>query len=208
MKENGGFSIDLKLFEVAKTYIPFKGNLPDEQFKLALATKGSFLYLKGVIEALLKELHIEKYLFTPSSYSLFAKGVQGGLIIDNVEMGVFGKIKGSIVENMFLDEEIFAAELDFGRLIKNAQLMPSYKPYNPYAAIHLDLTIPLNQPYATIVERAKKAAPHLVHVTLKDTYKDNITLHMVFASAKRNYTEKEALEELERIKNQILNTKS
>lgn len=204
MKENGGFSNDLKLFEVAKTYIPQNGNLPNERFKLALATKGSFLYLKGVVEAVLKELHIEKYLFTPSSSPLFAKNLQANLVINNVEIGVFGKMNGSTTENMLFEDEIFAAELDFERLINNAHLMPAYTPYNPYAAIQLDLTIPLNQSYAKIVQIAKDTAPHLTQITLKDTYKDNITLHLVFSALDRNYTEKEALEELKKIKDQLL----
>ena len=82
--------------------------------------------------------------------------------------------------------------------------MPIYKPYNPYAAIQLDLTTPLNQSYAKIVQIAKESAPHLTQITLKDTYKDNVTLHLIFSSPNRNYTEKEALIELEKIKNNIL----
>jgi len=204
IKENGGFSTDLKLFEIAKTYKPQKASLPEERFKLSLVTKGSFLSLKGLIEALLKELHVEKYSFTLSSHPFFSSTVQAHLLIENVVVGVLGKVKNSIMEHMQLTDSVFAAEFDFEKLIEKARLMPIYKPYNPYAAIQLDLTTPLNQSYAKIVQIAKESAPHLTQITLKDTYKDNVTLHLIFSSPNRNYTEKEALIELEKIKNNIL----
>lgn len=124
-------------------------------------------------------------------------------MIEDVIVGVLGKVKNSIIEHMQLTETIFAAEFDFEKLISNARPMPTYKPYNPFAAIQLDLTIPLNKTYARIVQIAKESAPHLTQITLKDTYKDNITLHMVFSAINRNYTEKEALVELEGIKRKL-----
>jgi len=203
IKDNGGGFSNLKLFEIAKTYIPKSGEFPEENFKLSFATRQSFLYFKGIVETLLKELHIDIFSFTPSFHPFFAKNVQANLVIGNTIVGVFGKIESQIANNLELNSPVFSGEFDFIKLIEKARLMPIYKPYNPYAAIQLDLTIPLNKPYSKIVQIAKESAPHLTQIALKDTYKDNITLHLVFSSQKRNYTEKEALIELESIRSKL-----
>lgn len=204
LKDNEGFSNDFNLFEIAKTYIPQQKNLPEERFKLSFVTKKSFLYCKGILESLLKELHITNYSFTPSSHPYFAKTMQAELCINSISVGVFGKIKNTITNKFQFSSSVFTGEFDFGNLIENARLMPVYKPFNPHAAIQLDLTIIKNQPYSEIICLAMKSAPHLTHISLKDTYKDNITLHLVFSSPKRNYTENEALIELNNIKEKLL----
>ncbi len=56
--ENKGKKESLKLFEIAKVYLPKKGNLPDEVYKIGIVTNTSYFDLKGIIEAIYKELNI------------------------------------------------------------------------------------------------------------------------------------------------------
>ncbi|MCR4276590.1 MAG: phenylalanine--tRNA ligase subunit beta [Candidatus Roizmanbacteria bacterium] len=57
--ENKGKKEALKLFEIAKIYLPKKGGLPDEMHKVGIATSTSYFDLKGIIEAIYKELNID-----------------------------------------------------------------------------------------------------------------------------------------------------
>lgn len=58
--ENKGKKETLKLFEIAKVYLPNKGSLPDEVYKVGIATNTSYFDLKGIIEAIYKELNISE----------------------------------------------------------------------------------------------------------------------------------------------------
>jgi len=58
ISENKGKKDILKLFEIAKVYLPKKGELPDEIYKVGIATNTSYFDLKGIIEAIYKELNI------------------------------------------------------------------------------------------------------------------------------------------------------
>ena len=58
IKENQGNKDVLKLFEIAKVYLPKKGDLPNEVYKVGIATNTDFSDLKGIVEAIYKELNI------------------------------------------------------------------------------------------------------------------------------------------------------
>ncbi len=72
IKENRGKRDVLKLFEIAKVYLPRKNDLPAEIYKLAIAVNTDFFDLKGIIEALYKELNIDKEV---SEKIIFKDGV-------------------------------------------------------------------------------------------------------------------------------------
>ena len=49
----------LRFFEIGKVYLPKKGDLPDEIYKVGIATNTDYFDLKGIIESLYKELNID-----------------------------------------------------------------------------------------------------------------------------------------------------
>lgn len=62
IKDNAGRKNTLRLFEIAKVYLPQKGELPEEVYKVGIATNTDYLDLKGIVEAIYKELNIEKVI--------------------------------------------------------------------------------------------------------------------------------------------------
>jgi phenylalanyl-tRNA synthetase beta chain len=82
MKDNQGKKEILKFFEIAKTYEPRQGELPHEQYKLGIAVNTDFFDIKGIIEALLNELHITNYELQITNYELFSPNVQAELLIN------------------------------------------------------------------------------------------------------------------------------
>lgn len=59
IKDNTGKREVLKLFEIGKVYLAKQTGLPDEVYKLSIATNTDYFDLKGIIEALYKELNIK-----------------------------------------------------------------------------------------------------------------------------------------------------
>jgi len=203
IKDNEGYKSNLKLFEIAKTYFPTEKDLPEEKFKIACVVNTNFSDLKGLIDGLVKELNIDEVTIESIVNKFFTSSTVGEIKIGNKVIGNFGKISAEHTAKLQLKSDVFAFELDFTSLIATARLMPVYKKFSQFANIHLDLTIEHTRPYNEIISIAKKNATHLIDVSLKDQYKNNLTLHFVFASNDRNLTEKEAMEELEKIKKLI-----
>jgi phenylalanyl-tRNA synthetase beta chain len=58
IKDNSGKKDVLRLFEIAKVYLPKKGDLPDEIYKVGIAVNTDYSDLKGIIEAIYKELNV------------------------------------------------------------------------------------------------------------------------------------------------------
>lgn len=57
-KDNSGKKPILQLFEIGKIYLKKTNSLPDEIYKIGLAVNTSYFDLKGIIEALYRELNI------------------------------------------------------------------------------------------------------------------------------------------------------
>ncbi|MFZ6034869.1 MAG: phenylalanine--tRNA ligase subunit beta [Patescibacteria group bacterium] len=62
IKDNTGKKETMSFFELGKVYLKREGELPSEEYMLGLATNTGYRDLKGIIEALLKELNIENEL--------------------------------------------------------------------------------------------------------------------------------------------------
>lgn len=202
MKDNQGKKETLKLFEIAKVYIPREKDLPEEKYKLTLAVNTSFGDLKGALQALLRELHIEDYTIEKSTNPLLSPHVQMKLIKNNDEIGEGGQLKITYQLNNGLKEPLYVAECNFEALIQNYRIMPFYKAPNPYATIKLDLTFQnkSNITYAQIKEAAKKTSSLLYKMEFVSQFENKITLRFYFASREKNITESDAQKELELIK--------
>lgn len=205
IKDNIGKKQALRFFEIAKVYYPQNNSLPDEQYKLGIAVNSDFFDLKGIIESILKELHISQYEFQNSSNPLFSSKMQTDLVINGEIAGSLGQIKPLYKKNLLSDIDIYAAEIDFKALIKHHKLLPTYIAPNPYAVIKLDVTtsIKADQSFAQIRNLAKKTSSLLVDVEFVSQYKNNISYRFVFSSRDKNITEEEAKSELEMIKKVI-----
>ena len=199
IKQNEGFYNEIRIFEIAKTYIP-TDKLPEEKFKIGIAVNTSYEDLKGIIDGLCSELNIETIQFEKGNNQFFVEGAQGTVLKGKTNIGAYGQIRPEFVQGMNLKSATFAAEIDFSLLISEARLMPMYKAFSQYATITLDLTTAHTKPFAEMKRLALQSAKHLVSVSAKDTYKDTLTLRFVFTDPSRNLTEKEALAELEEIK--------
>jgi len=204
LKQNDGFVSEMHLFEIAKTYLPKKGLLPEEQFMVTIAVNTSIEELKTVLFGLFKELNIQATSYATSDSYYLLPNVQGVVKSDSVEFGSFGQVKPAFCRGLGLDKPVYVAELYFERLMKAARSMPSYKAFSQYAHITQDITIKKTRIYTDIEKAVYEASKLVTLVSVKDQYKDTITLRFVFTDSSRNITEEEVKKELEKIQKVLL----
>ena len=205
IKDNENKKDKLKFFEIAKIYEKKESLLPNEIYRLGLATNTDFFDLKGIIQALLNELNISEYQIIrwESKHYLPSTSVEWRLAdIPAIRMG---QIKKTYQEAMGIKSSLFVAEIEFSALIKNYQAIATFKPLSPYAIIKLDLNLKHNQKqtYDKIRKTAFATTPLLTNVELLDLYKGKITLRFYFSSSHKNLTEEEVKKELQKIQNKL-----
>ena len=197
VKTNEGRKDILKLFELAKVYRKREGDLPEEKYKLGIVVTTSYSDLKGVVEALLRDLHIKGGVFQSSNKILFTSE-QTSLSVNGQVVGILGKLKSQYQTKHAVKPACFLAELDFTSLITHAKTISQYTPLYPYAIIKLDHTLSFNNDssYEMFKMKAFKKSKLLQKIEVIDKFKDKITLRMYFSSSTHNITEEDAKMEL------------
>jgi len=206
IKDNEGKENELRFFEITKTYKPRINDLPIEEYKLGIVINTDFFDLKGIIDALLRELNINDYEIEKSDHPLLSENCQGKIIKNKERIGEFGRLKNIYKVKNGLKNNIFLGVFDLKTLIKNAKYISTYKQINPFAIIKLDLTIAQNpkSTFQEIKSIAYKRSKYLYGLELLDKYKDKITLRFYFSDVQKNITEEEAIKELDKIKEIVI----
>ncbi|PIP14681.1 hypothetical protein COX47_03870 [Candidatus Roizmanbacteria bacterium CG23_combo_of_CG06-09_8_20_14_all_35_49] len=168
IQDNSGRKEVMRFFEIAKVYWLKKNDLPDEVYKIGIATNTDYFDLKGIIEAIYKELNID-----------FCHSREGG--------------NPDIIEK----DGVFMTEIDLQKLINNYHQVPKFKSLNPYAVIKLDKTFELSPKttYAIVRQKAFKSKL-LQKIELVTLFNNKLTLRFYYSLSSRNITEEEAKEEL------------
>ncbi|MDB5353129.1 MAG: phenylalanyl-tRNA synthetase, beta subunit [Planctomycetota bacterium] len=164
-----------EFFEIANVYLPRSGApLPDEPARLAIVSGRDFLGLKGVIEAMLRRLHLTgKLEARPSTHALFTPGRQADLTYDGRHFGTLGEVEPAQFDAHGLRSACSAAELSFNVLLDDAELIPQYRPTASFPAVERDLSLVVEQslPWSELAEAARQTAgSSLESLTFLDTF--------------------------------------
>ena len=145
-RNNAYHNKSVKLYELAKIYLPVEGQaLPDEPRMLLLGTYGAdetFFTLKGELEAIFKGLRVKK-----ASYSAvkdnpsYHPGRCAKVIIDGVDVGVMGQVHPLVAKNYGIDVDVYCAEINFTAIL--GLLLPdaTYTPLPKYPSVTRDLAL-------------------------------------------------------------------
>lgn len=173
IKENMGRRGIVKIFEIAKVYLPKKDELPNEIYRVGIAVNTDYADLKGIIEAIYKELNI--------GVDLHHSHESGNPEIINAN-------------------GIFLTEIDFQSLIKHYQFAPKYAPLHPYAVIKLDRTFEISpQKTYEIIKKEATKSKLLQKIEVVTLYQNKLTLRFYYSSPDKNITEEEAKKELTKL---------
>ena len=145
-RNNAYHNKSVKLYELAKIYLPVEGQeLPEEPRMLLLGTYGAgetFFTLKGELEAIFKGLRVKK-----ASYSAvkdnpsYHPGRCAKVTIDGVDVGVMGQIHPLVAKNYGIDVDVYCAEINFTKIL--GLLLPdaTYTPLPKYPSVSRDLAL-------------------------------------------------------------------
>jgi phenylalanyl-tRNA synthetase beta chain len=206
IKDNEGKKEALRFFELSKVYYPQENDLPLEKYRLSFATNTDFFDLKGIIEAVLRELRITDYEFVQSKEPQFLPNVQAQFSVGaEKSAGIIGQLKKNYTSKLDIKSNVYVAEIAFQPLIDNYRLLPDYVPPNQYAVVKLDANIEISDKknFGEIKKKSFETSKLLTNLELIDVYKNTATIRFYFTSRDHNITDAEAQKELDSIKTSL-----
>ena len=178
-RNNAYHNSAVKLYELAKVYLPKEGQmLPDEPKHLVLGTYGEgedFFKLKGEIEAILRGMNVRPAEYAAvKDHPSYHPGRCARLTIDGQDVGIFGQVHPLVAKNYGIDAEIYAAELDFTALSALELPEKTYVPLPKYPAVSRDIAVVCDEALtvAALESCIRKAGGKLLRqVRLFDIYR-------------------------------------
>ena len=145
-RNNAYHNKSVKLYELAKIYLPVEGEvLPSEPKMLLLGTYGegtSFFTLKGQLEAIFTGLRTKKATYTAASDNpTYHPGRCAKVSIDGVELGYIGQIHPLVAQNYGMDVDVYCAEISFTKLMDLRLPDVTYTPLPKYPSVSRDLSL-------------------------------------------------------------------
>ena len=145
-RNNAYHNKSVKLYELAKIYLPVDGEpLPEEPKMLLLGAYGegtSFFSVKGELEAIFKGLRLKKasYVAVKDNPS-YHPGRCAAVSIDGVDVGVIGQVHPIVAKNYGIDVEVYCAEINFTKLFDLQLPDATYTPLPKYPTVTRDLAL-------------------------------------------------------------------
>ena len=135
----------VRLYELAKIYLPKDGELPAEPKMLTLGAYGggvTFFSLKGQLEAILSGLRLPKPEFTAvKDNPSFHPGRCAAISMNGELLGHMGQVHPLVAKNYGLDTEVYCVELDFTKAFAMMLPEPTFTPLPKYPAVTRDLSL-------------------------------------------------------------------
>ncbi len=204
-----------RLFEQGKIFLPKEGEkLPDEPVVVTLGMYGAdedFFTLKGVVEELLEQLHINNASFTAvKDNPTYHPGRAAKVTANGTELGIIGQIHPSVSKKYGIDVPCYAAELSFDALKAAIDYDIKYSPLPKFPAVTRDIAMLVDRetPVAEIEAVIRKSAGKLLEdIKLFDVYegeqipegKKSVAYSAVFRAADRSLTGDEVQEVFDKV---------
>lgn len=204
-----------RLFEQGKIFLPKEGEkLPDEPVVVTLGMYGAdedFFTLKGVVEELLEQLHINNASFTAvKDNPTYHPGRAAKVTANGTELGIIGQIHPSVSKKYGIDVPCYAAELSFDALKAAIDYDIKYSPLPKFPAVTRDIAMLVDRetPVAEIEAVIRRSAGKLLEdIKLFDVYegeqipegKKSVAYSAVFRAADRSLTGDEVQEVFDKV---------
>ena len=138
-----GRNMDVRLYELARIYLPGEEPLPEERLTLTLGEYGKcdFFQLKGAVEALLRELRVQGAAFAAETGDpSYHPGRCAAITVGGERIGVMGQIHPTVAAGYGLGET-YCAQLDFLKLLELRAPEAMYEPLPRFPAITRDIAV-------------------------------------------------------------------
>jgi len=181
----------MTLFEVGPIFLPSpEGGLPAEPQRLGILLTGprslpgwqpadtqpmDFYDLKGILNALLEQLHVPDLRYAPAQHATYHPGKCAEVFSGEQSLGIFGELHPLVAERYeFSPTPVLLADLDMSGLISLAQVrypvssVPAYPPVLEDLAVVVAEELPAERVAQTIRQAGSKA---VTAVRLFDIYR-------------------------------------
>lgn len=154
---------DLALVEMGSVFLPREGAAqPDEVLTLAGLVSGKvpggwqggaqtmdFYFLKGLLEVLLKTLHLPSVEFAPLvPRHSYHPGRTAAIIVGGKQIGVMGEVHPAVLERLDIEQRVCAFELDVEDLFRATVPHDHTQGVPKYPAIKRDLALVVDEQVA------------------------------------------------------------
>ena len=145
-RNNAYHNKSVKLYELAKIYLPQEGQpLPQEPKMLLLGTYGageSFFTMKGELEAVFAGLRLKKASYTAEKNNpSYHPGRCARVSVDGMDVGVMGQVHPLVAKNYGIDTDVYCAEINFTKLMDCRLPDATYTPLPKYPTVSRDLAL-------------------------------------------------------------------
>ena len=217
----GGKS-NLKLFEVAKTYLPAEAkakagekatNLPIQDLKLSIVLSGAHFYeIKGYLEnifaVLARDFKLQKLTHNDP---IFEQTQCAKVKLGDTIVGTIGMLKQSLLDYFQIASPAAACEINLSTIYDLPSTIPIYHPIPKYSPVIEDISAIFDEKvlFADIVAEVRRAGEPLVkNIELIDIFQDpklgknkkSITLRLTYQKS----NETPSQEEVTRFRNIII----
>jgi phenylalanyl-tRNA synthetase beta chain len=225
---------DVRLFEVGPVYLPHPGEkLPDEPRRLALFLCGrrrpefwaesaegagpelDFFDLKGVVEALLADLHVPEPSYRPSKAAYLHPGKAAELLVGGQAVGSFGQMHPRVAETYGLGgRQVLVGELDLEAILAAVPPRYTYTPVPRFPAALRDIAVIVDEGIAAerVHKEIRAAGGDLLRgVRLFDVYRGSsipagtksLAYALTYQAEDRTLTDKEMDKAHQRIEDRL-----
>ena len=203
----------LKVFEVGKVFSGKKDGFQEKTLLAGLVLEEGFDFfsLKGIGEALLEALRIERVKFTPCSYSYLSLGESALVKRENLVLGVMGKINNRVAENFKLPIHVYLFEWDFSSLFSLWTGEKKFSHLPKFPSVQRDLAIIIKEdiPAEEVKEEILRQRIYLENVEFFDVYQGHpipsgyksLAFSLIFRHPERTLKD----EEVNEIQDKLLN---
>ena len=144
-RNNAYHNKSVKLYELAKIYLPRENDLPEEPKMLLLGSYGpnvNFFTLKGQLEAVFAGLRVEKTAYVADKTNpSYHPGRCAKVFVGGEEIGVIGQVHPAVAKNYGLDVEVYCCEVSFAKILNHLLPEVTYTPLPKYQGTTRDLSI-------------------------------------------------------------------
>ncbi|HWQ22584.1 MAG TPA: phenylalanine--tRNA ligase subunit beta [Gaiellaceae bacterium] len=185
---------DVRLFEIARVYLPSGQRLPEERWRAAGVLRGGYADVKGVLEMLYRALHLELRV-RRGQHPLLHPGKAA-----ETEAGWLGELHPELLEGAW-----GAFELDLATLAAAVPERVVYEDVLTYPAVRQDIAVAVDEEVeaGALLDAVREAGgPLLREARVFDVYRGeqvgegrkSVALRLAFQSPERTLTDEEAAE--------------
>lgn len=177
VKQNRNIKKDLRLFEIAKTYIAQKNDLPKQDLHLSIViADGNFYKIKSLVENVLEVVKRQaKWQKLTKDHALFDNITSAQIAVGGEVIGYVGIIRSTVTNFFKIDAKLATAEINLTKLYQLPATSYQYRPIPKFPSVIEDISAVFAKaaPVDEIIETIQKTSQLVKSIKILDIFEDD-----------------------------------